>query len=123
MTKAKWFEGSIGLAAVVVTLAVAGCGGGSSSSGDLCVQAAQASCDKIFTCAEGEPARESAGGTKEKCLTDMCPAGGGTCPSGTTYHPDKAQQCVDQTKNATCAASFDSDGFLNSPSPCFEVCS
>jgi hypothetical protein len=128
MKKAAWFGKSIELAAVVVTLAAAGCGSGSSSSGALCNEQIQASCDKLFSCAEAsDDAKSDAGGSKAQCITDMgifCTgASSGTCPSGTSYHADKAQQCADQTKSASCAASFDSSGFLKDPDACFQVCS
>src|SRR4051812_23758726 len=121
--------GSSALFALPLALAVAcGSSGSSSSAQDLCNQSIEANCDKIFTCAEGAPARESAGGTKTQCLSEMgifcAGAASQTCSmSGETYHADKAQQCLDQTKAATCAASFDSSGFLVPPAACTQVCS
>jgi hypothetical protein len=128
MKKAARLGSTMGLLVVVLTLAVAGCGSGSGSGESLCNATIQASCDKLFTCAEAsDQARSDAGGSKAQCVTDMgifcAGASTGSCPSGKSYHADKAQQCADQTKSATCAASFDSNGFLASPAACMEVCS
>jgi hypothetical protein len=112
-----------------VTLAAPGCGSGSSSSAaSLCNETIQASCDKLFSCAEAsDTAKSDSGGSNAQCVTEMgifcAGASSGTCPSGTSYHADKAQQCADQTKNTTCAASFDSSGFLKAPDVCSQVCS
>jgi len=119
---------SSALFALPLALVVA-CGGGSSGSAqELCNKSIEANCEKIFTCAEGEPVRADVGGTKAKCIADMgifCAAGSSsTCQTaGETYHADKAQQCLDETKAATCAASFDSSGFLMTPESCMQVCS
>jgi hypothetical protein len=129
MKKGTWFGKSMGLVAVVVTLAAAGCGSGSSSSAaSLCSETIQASCDKLFSCAEAsDMAKSDSGGSNAQCVTTMqifCTgASSGTCPSGKSYHADKAQQCADETKNATCAASFDSTGYLKAPDACSQVCS
>lgn len=125
MRKGTWFERSVKLVTALAALGLAGCG--SSSSNELCHQTIEASCDKIFTCSEGEPARADVGGSKSACINDMAifctGAASATCPSGKSYHADKAQQCLDQTKSASCSASFDSSGFLVTPAACSEVCS
>jgi len=125
MRMGTWLEQSAKVVVVLVALGAGACG--SSSNNELCQQSIEATCDKIFTCAEGEPARADVGGSKSACVNDMAilcaGASSATCPSGKSYHADKAQQCVDETKSATCAASFDSSGFAILPAACSEVCS
>jgi len=125
MRMGTWLERSLKVVAVLVALGAGACG--SSSSSELCHQSIEATCDKIFTCAEGEPARADVGGSKSACVSDMgifcVGAASATCPSGKSYHADKAQQCLDETKSASCASSFDSSGFAISPAACSQVCS
>ena len=104
-------------------LGVASCGssdGGNTAA--LCKEGAQASCDKMWDCAEGEPYR--ADDTKAACVSaGNADCAGTPCPSGTTYHADKAQQCVDAIKAATCAQVGSSNGDALFPAVCFESCS
>lgn len=126
MRNAHWLRGSNVFVAIALAVAAGSCDA-SGGAADLCKQTIQANCDKIFDCAEGAPARSDAGGSKSACVTDMmifcAGASSSTCPGGQTYHADKAQQCLDQTKSATCAKSFDSTGFLMSPDACSQLCS
>jgi hypothetical protein len=112
--------------AVCVTLALLGCGSDGSSGVELCNQSGQATCDKIFDCPEGEPARADVGGTKAACVAmwnTICSATGGACPSGRTYRADRAQQCATDTKAVTCSQLDSTSGTVPLPAACSEVCS
>jgi hypothetical protein len=130
MKKATSSKEAMVLVAMVLTVvSLGGCGSGSSSRGDaLCNEIIQARCDKLFSCAEAsDMAKSDVGGSKAQCVSDMgifCTwATASGCTAGRTYSADKAQQCADQTKSGTCAASFGSNGYLMDPDACVQVCS
>ena len=72
---------------------------------ELCRDAAQGFCHKVFECVEGEPRRAMEGGTFEGCMAShaaTCPAD--PCDRGMTYHADKAEECVAAWRTMTCGA-------------------
>jgi hypothetical protein len=117
-------EASMKRLAFGMILALLGCGSSGSSGTALCLQAGQATCDKIFDCAEGMPARADNGGTKDACVAmwnTLCSASGGMCSTG-TYHADKAQQCVTDTKAVACNQLDPTFGTVPLPASCSQVC-
>jgi hypothetical protein len=91
----------------VLTLAAASCGGSTKDANQLCREATVGFCEKVFTCAEGEPLRADEGGTKEACVTKgqaLCPSAAQPCSATETYHQDRAEQCVAAWQSLTCTA-------------------
>lgn len=105
----------------VLVTGLAGCGGGgdnTSSARQLCNQSAAATCEKNFACG-GASALADLGYTSVEDCTKQSQAFcvNPTCPTGTTYHAEQVQKCIDETKAQSCAAFAD-----NPPISCTEVC-
>ena len=80
--------------------------GGEKSARELCEEATQAYCDKVFDCVEGEPRRADEGGTKTACFMQnvaVCPVGPACGGSEPSYHQDKAEACAQQYHALSCS--------------------
>ncbi len=93
--------------------------GGGLTAHEACKQNIAAHCERTLRC-KGEIWLTAIGySSVEDCATQVaaeaCTALSGFCPADQTYHPDKAQLCVDAVKNLECSTE-------TPPAVCEEVC-
>jgi len=110
-------------------LSCGGGGGGTLTQAEACPQIAQAACDKIYSCSDATLLLAQALlMTKANCVATVQPTCPSMCPTGQTYHGDKAKACVDAAKGASCATvaaniSTDVQAIINAVAPvCNEIC-
>jgi len=107
---------SVGL--LVTGFVGCGGGGGNSAAKDLCNQSAVATCEKDFTCGGAQALTDHGYASVSDCTKQMqADCANVTCPAGTTYHADQAQNCLNETKAQSCP-----DFVNNPPDSCSLVC-
>lgn len=110
-----------------------GCGGddkGSSDPVELCKQAAQAVCSRIFACYSAEEldaASATVGNNEADCVTKIggkdgfnCTTEGVKCDSGETFRADKANECIDQFQSLSCRELKSETS--STPAACEQTC-
>lgn len=109
------------LLAVVIAVAVTGCGSSSSTSDPVaaCKSVFSTVCNKLFQC---NPT--SAGevyGTASSCASTLsagCNSSNTSCPSGTSYNSGNASTCINDYGNESCTDV----GNGTIPASCSKVC-
>ncbi len=91
-------------AALALAIAAAGCSGSDDSGSirDFCNRGAAAVCDRIFVCDPTTAAQVY--GTQAQCTSQSsAQCSSAACPSGKTFDPSAADQCVAAYPNASCS--------------------
>ena len=114
------------LLAVVVGVAIIGCGGsnspGSSNTSDpvaACKSVFTTLCDKLFQCNQAGAAQVY--GTSANCASSLssgCTSAGTACPSGTSYNAGNSSSCINDYANESCTDVTNSV----TPASCSKVC-
>lgn len=102
-------------------LGVVSCGSSDGGGNAACIEGAQASCDKLWDCAEGAPYREDVP-DKATCVSEGTANCATPCAPGTTIKADKAKLCTDAIKASTCAEIAATDGDSLFPAVCLMAC-
>lgn len=107
--------------AASVAVVVSACSGNSPQ--DECNKLADTYCSKLYQCLDATLVQKALGYTsqsdcqaKEKVALS-CASNSG-CPTGKVYYPDKADACINDYNNATCAELTGSFSSAN----CSQVC-
>ena len=116
---------------VAAASALGACGGGSDSPAEQCRQGEQTLCNRYYECysadeimAAGLPAAKSDcvafidGASDQKCA-DATAAN--QCDTGETFHAGKADDCISELDDATCAEFTDGEQQTYAPS-CNQIC-